>query len=151
MFTKQQFLEYFSLFFSGLLLLVIGASITLTPDTFFAMNGIELHESISLKSELRAPAGFLLVTGVLLISALWSKSLRSTALLIASLVYLSYGAARLIGIAVDGIPAQGLIEATVIELVAGSLCLWSYWGRVSASSPVSSLEQAEPEDVMLTR
>lgn len=126
MFTKQQFLEFSALFFSGLLLLFIGVSITLTPDAFFAMNEIYLQHNASLKSELRAPAGFLLITGLIMIGALWRKSLRPIALLIASLLYLCYGVARIIGMAFDGLPSQGLIEATVIELILGGLCWWAY-------------------------
>lgn len=129
MFTRQQFLEFFVLASAGLLLSSIGMSITLSPESFYAVSGIDIGQSASLRSELRAPAVFLFMIGLMMMAALWLKQLRANVLLLAALLFLSYAVARMIGMASDGIPSQTLVEATVIEWVAGVLCAWAYAGH----------------------
>jgi low temperature requirement protein LtrA len=111
------------LFVSGALLTVIGASILTAPVDFFAANDIELGTSVSLLNELKAPAGLLLAAGVFMISAIFIHNRTDGAMWLAALIYLSYAAARLLSMAVDGAPATGLIQAAALEGVLGLACL----------------------------
>jgi uncharacterized protein DUF4345 len=129
---------------SGLLAAAIGAAVTLTPLAFAASNGIQLSTDPSLLSEVRAPGGALLACGLLILAGAAVRELRFSASLIAAAVYLPYGLARLVSLLIDGVPAEGLLAATAIELVIGALALIA----VRESRPTlsaSRLTRKEPE------
>ncbi|MEM9293581.1 MAG: DUF4345 domain-containing protein [Acidobacteriota bacterium] len=107
------------LFLSGLLLLGIGASILLVPHAFFATNGITLGASSgdpNLLSEIRAPGGLLTASALLILLGAFRSRWSSQALALSVLVYGSFGLARALAIALDGMPAGGILAAMVIEL-----------------------------------
>ncbi len=107
------------------MLSVIGAAILLVPHSFFAESGVTLGRDPSLLSEIRAPGGLLLASGVVvLLGAVW-RSIRRRALMLAAIVYGSFGVSRLLSIAIDGMPSESLFGATGIELLLAALCLLS--------------------------
>lgn len=108
---------------AGLLLLAIGAAVTIDPVAFAAANGVSLPDVPSVLSEYRAPGGMLLASAVLILVSVVRTTMLRTGLALAALVYGSYGAARLVGIVTDGMPSAALAQATGIELLMGSLCL----------------------------
>ncbi|MEM9533517.1 MAG: DUF4345 family protein, partial [Pseudomonadota bacterium] len=75
---------------AGGLLVVVGGYILASPDAFFQSNGIELGGNVSLTNEMKAPAGFLVMAGGMMLASLWRSSMMSAALGLGSLVYLSY-------------------------------------------------------------
>ena len=111
------------LLLSGLSLLAIGGGILLAPHALHANNGIVLGNDPSLLSEIRAPGGLLTVSSILILTGLFRRSLRSLATLLTVLVYGSFGLARLLSVAVDGTPSNGLVGATAIELIVAALGL----------------------------
>ena len=72
---------------------------------------------MSLLSELKAPAGLLVITGSLMIVGSARSRLAKAALTLGGLVYGSYGLSRIFSLILDGWPSQALIIATAIELV----------------------------------
>ncbi len=113
----------FLLVIAGLILLSVALPITFTPHSFYASSGIELSNDINLLNELRAAAGLLISAGILIIAGAFVKPLFYTANMLAALIYLSYGSARILSIIFDGLPNNNLIAATLIELVMGLACL----------------------------
>ncbi len=111
------------LLIAGSLLILIAAFITTSPVAFYASNEIELGANVSLLNELKAPAGFLLVAGIFMVVAVFIRSLATTAMLLGAMIYLSYAAARFISVGVDGLPAEGLVQAAALEAVIGAACL----------------------------
>lgn len=114
------------LFISGLIAASIGAAILLTPTTFYASNGIDLTGNISLLNEIRASGGALLAAGILIISGSFMHRLTFTALVVASMLYLSYGLSRILSFGIDGIPSEGLVQAAVLEVIIGAICVWAF-------------------------
>ena len=108
---------------SGLLLLFIGGGILLVPHAFHAGNGIALGADPSLLSEVRAPGGLLVASALFLICGSFKAALRLDALRLAVMVYGSFGLARLVALAVDGVPSAGLLGSTAIELIVAALGL----------------------------
>ena len=108
---------------AGALLLIIGGFLLLEPHAFFAENGVTLGDDPNLMSEIRAPAGLLIVSGTLMVLGAFVQSLASVGLGLAAMVYGSYGASRLVSIGLDGLPSQGILWATGLELVIGGLAL----------------------------
>ena len=78
------------LLMAGALLSLVGVMILATPIDFYAANSIELDSNVSLLNELKAPAGFLLVAGGFIISAVFIRSMINMAILLATMIYLSY-------------------------------------------------------------
>ena len=108
---------------SGAILLAVGIGVLFQPHAFFASNGATLTGEPSLMSEVRAPGGMLLVSGiVVLVGAVWA-SVSWYGLALSALVYGTFGIARLVSMAFDGMPSDALVAATGVELVLGLLSL----------------------------
>lgn len=107
---------------AGLVLVAIGSGTLFVPVSFHSANGIDLGGSASLLSETRAAGGVLLAIGVLVMLGAFLARLSFAAAAIGALVYLAYGLARLLSLALDGRPAGILVLATVLELLLGIAC-----------------------------
>lgn len=113
------------LFISGLILTGTGGAILFMPVAFYAINGIELAGNISLLNEIRAPGSALLVSGLLIMSGAFVAKLTFTSAVVSTLVYLSYGLSRILSMAIDGMPAEGLVQAAFLEIVIGLVCVFA--------------------------
>lgn len=113
------------LFISGLIAIGVGAGILFMPVSFYAADGIDLGGNVSLLNEVRASGGGILAVGVLVLMGAFVAKLAFTSIVISMVMYLSYGISRIQSMAIDGIPAEGLVMATVLELVVGSICVFA--------------------------
>ena len=102
---------------SGLLLLAIGATILAAPHAFHGSNGIALGDNPNLLSEIRAPGGLLAASGVIILVGGFRPLLRSQAVQLTTLVYGSFGLARIVAMALDGMPSSSIVGAAVVEVV----------------------------------
>ena len=117
---------------TGGIAIAIGGLILRSPAEFYALNQIDIGGNVNLLSEIRAPAGALFSSGVLIFIGAFVSQLTFTSIVLATLVYLSYGLSRLLGMAIDGIPVASLVWSDGIEIVLGLsclFCLWFYWPR----------------------
>ena len=120
---KFSLIQNLLLLVAGTLLVLVAAMIMTSPIDFYASNSIDLGSNVSLLNELKAPAGFLLAAGLFIISAIFVRGLGDSALILATMVYLSYAAARFASMVFDGVPAAGLVQAAALESVVGLACL----------------------------
>ncbi|HZX24877.1 MAG TPA: DUF4345 domain-containing protein [Woeseiaceae bacterium] len=109
--------------FSGLVAVAIAATILAAPQAFYGSYGIEVVGNATLVNELKAPAGTLLIAGLLMFAGVFRASFAVVSLVTATAVYLSYGLSRVLSIVVDGIPHSGIVSAAGIEIVIGVICL----------------------------
>lgn len=107
---------------TGLIGVGFGAMLTFAPATLHASYGISYDPNPSLMSELRAPGAVLLTMSAFILAGLFRPALTGVSLAIGAGVFLSWGVARLLSIAMDGVPDSGLIIAGVAELVLGGAC-----------------------------
>jgi hypothetical protein len=121
--TKPATAQRILLGMAGSLLILVATRILATPVAFFGSNAIDLGSNVSLINELKAPAGLLLASGVFMVGAAFNRARADTATWLASLIYLSYAASRLVSMAVDGVPAAGLVQAMALEAAIGLACL----------------------------
>lgn len=112
---------------AGGIAIAIGTLILRSPAAFYASNHIDIAGNINLLSEIRAPAGFLLTSGLVITAGAFVAPLTFTSTLLATLLYLSYGLSRLMGMAIDGVPVESLVQADEIELGLGLICLICLW------------------------
>ncbi|MFT5822231.1 MAG: hypothetical protein ACI8ZM_003487 [Crocinitomix sp.] len=107
------------LFISGLLLTIIGGAILFMPIEFFARSGVVLDNDVSLLNNVRSSGGIVMASGILILLGSFVKRLAFTSTVISTLIFLSWGISRAIAMAIDGIPADALIKATIVEIVIG--------------------------------
>ncbi|MEM7334330.1 MAG: DUF4345 domain-containing protein [Chloroflexota bacterium] len=107
------------LFVSGLILSFIGSATLFAPVDFLGTSGIDLGGQVNLLSEIRAPGAALLASGVVIILGVFIQKLTYTSTVLSILIFLSYGIGRVISIASDGLPAQEIVAATVVEIIIG--------------------------------
>lgn len=107
------------LFISGLIATGVGGAILFMPAVFYATYGIELGGGNSLLNEIRAPGGALLASGIFIMLGAFVAKLTFTSAVVSTLLYLPYGLSRVLSMAIDGMPAEGLVQAAVLEIVIG--------------------------------
>lgn len=127
---------------SGLLAAGVAATTLIAPRAFHAFYGIEIGTEVNLSNELKAPAGVLLVTGLLALAAVFRIGLANLALGTGAGVFLSYGISRLFSMATDGAPDSALVLAAVIELATGAACLIRL-GQIRRAATSSTVHHQE--------
>ncbi|MCP2669916.1 DUF4345 domain-containing protein [Maricaulaceae bacterium EIL42A08] len=105
---------------SGTVLASIGGALLVSPADFLAMSHVFIENDPGLLSELTAPSGVLILTGMLMIAGALKQRLANLALLTGAIVYGSYGLGRLISMVLHGLPSESLIIATVIEFAVAA-------------------------------
>ena len=111
------------LFGSGMVAVAIAVAILFAPAAFYAGYGIDVSGDATLANELKAPAGALLVAGLVMFAGVFRRELAVVSLTTAAVIYLSYGLSRVTSIAIDGMPHSGMLSAAGVELVIGAICL----------------------------
>ncbi len=107
------------LLLSGILLVGIGFATTFMPIEFSARNEIDLGGNIGLLNDTRAAGAGLLGAGIIIMLGAFIRKLAFTSLVVSILIYLSYAFGRIVGIVADGMPVDGLVKATAVEVVLG--------------------------------
>ncbi len=108
------------LFFSGLIATGIGAVTLFAPVEGFGKLGIDLGGQINLLSFIRAAGGaFVATSGIVIILGVFVPKLTFTSTMIATLMFLSFGIARIFSVAIDGMPADVIVAAIVLEMIIG--------------------------------
>ena len=111
-----------TLIISGFIGVYIGVEILFFPISFYATSGIDLGSNVSLLNEIRAPGGALLLSSVLIIMGAFVPRLTFTSIILATLLYLSYGLSRILSMVIDGRPAEILIYVSALEIAIGLAC-----------------------------
>ena len=109
------------LFGSGALLVLIGSALMFSPKAFLETSHVFIDHDPGLMSELSAPSGLLIITGALMILGAFKVRFANLGLSVGAIVYASYGLGRLISMALNGMPSESLVAATVIELGIAAL------------------------------
>jgi len=111
------------LIISGLLLTFIGGATLFAPVAMKGGTGIDIAKNISVLNDVRASSALILVIALLTLLSTFYKKLTFTTTLTSFLLFLSLGLGRVISILIDGIPVDGLVKATGLELVLGTVGL----------------------------
>ena len=128
---------------AGFLLLVIGGAILLAPHAFHGGNGVALGDNPNLLSEIRAPGGLLASSGIVILIGAFRTQWRLRSVQLTTLIYGSFGVARLVSMALDGVPSASIVGATLLELIValvGLVMLWQWRPASAAVTAPSPLE-----------
>jgi len=121
---------------SGVILLLVGSAILFFPQAMYSSNGVMLGDEPNLLSEIRAPGGMLIGSALVMLLGVIRKNLTRQALILAALLYGSYGVSRLLSMLFDGVPSTSLVWAALLELIIAALCVVSIL-RFSQSQEVN--------------
>lgn len=122
------------LFVTGLIGVGIGGAILFVPAEFHATSGIVIGSNENLLSEMRAAGGALLACALIVLAGAFFSRLTFTALILSTVLYLSYGVSRLVGMAIDGLPSTNLMVVTAFELGVGLVCAFALATRKPSAS-----------------
>ena len=111
----------------GLLLTVLGLWRLLAPISFFENSGLILINDAGLLNEARGTGGCVAGFGLLIFLGAFIQKLSYTSTIAAIVLFLSFGIARLIGIALDGNPGEELIQGMIMEFVFGLLGVFAFF------------------------
>ena len=126
------------LLISGLMILAAGAFTLFNPVGFTARNGIDLGEQISLFNDIRGMGGLMVGSGLIILLGVFHAGMRFTSAVVAAVIFLTFALARVLSIIVDGVPAENLVRATIVELVVGLAAAFGLW---KYRAPQEHLEQ----------
>ncbi|TGM58256.1 DUF4345 domain-containing protein [Leptospira vanthielii] len=118
----------------GILLISIGGTILFIPEILFEMNMIHLNKNPNLLSEIRAPGGVFILSGIALFLSFYITQIVKASLTSAGILLVGYGISRFFSILLDGLPAYSLLLAMTVELVLGVFCLYLTKKEIMRSS-----------------
>ncbi|WP_152543010.1 DUF4345 domain-containing protein [Sulfitobacter mediterraneus] len=119
---KTQTLTKIALAVSGVIATGVGVGVLFAPHAFHAAAGIMLGKDVNLLNELRSSGGMVLVSGLFILLGAIRAKVAFLALVVSSVLYLSYGLSRVVSLAADGIPSGSMLQILVLELVIGGIC-----------------------------
>lgn len=108
---------------SGLIGIAIGGALLLVPVELQASAGVILGDNINLLSDTRAAGGTIFAAGCVIALGIIVPKMAHTSLVISSLIYVSYGVSRGLGIIIDGMPDNALVAAAGVEATLGMMGL----------------------------
>jgi hypothetical protein len=97
------------------------------PAGFYTFSGLELPDDAGLLSEVRGAGGIIMVSGLVVGLGAFRHAWSRISVVLAALVFLSLGLARLLGIAIDGSPGAEVLQGMAFELVFGGLALVGFF------------------------
>ena len=115
------------LFVLGLILIVLGSWRLLDPVNFFANSGSVLDSDIGLLNEVRGSDGVVAGFGLLIVLGAFIEKLTYTSTLVSIVLFLSYGTARLIGVAMDGYPGEEIVRGIIFEFIFGLIAVFALY------------------------
>ena len=123
---------------AGFIGFAIGGALLFVPAEFQATAGIVLGDDVNLLSDTRAAGGTLFVAGLVIALGVFTPRMVHTSLVLSGLIYLSYGASRVLGLMLDGMPQSSLVAAMVVEIIIGvmGLVLLRAWHKSQMKSPL---------------
>ncbi len=111
------------LFIAGLILTAIGSLTTFNPIAIKANEGIDIAGNSSALNDVRSFGVLLLAFAFFSFLGSFKNALRKSAAITIPLLFLSLGIGRLLSILLDGMPSDGMVKATGLEIILGILGL----------------------------
>lgn len=109
------------LFICGLIFIIAGSVALFAPVGFTARNGINITGNLSLFNDYRGMGGLLFGAGIIIMLGVIHARMAFTSTVVAAVVYMTFSLSRILSVLLDGVPADGLVKATVAETILGLL------------------------------
>ena len=113
------------LFICGALILIPGLIALFNPVGFTARNGVDIMGNISMLNDYRGMGGMLLGSGIIILLGVLHHRMAFTSTVVAIVMFLTLALGRFVSIILDGMPADGLFKATVVEAILGFVAIFA--------------------------
>ena len=113
------------LFICGALILIPGLIALFNPVGFTARNGVDIIGNISMLNDYRGMGGMLLGSGIIILLGVLHHRMAFTSTVVAIVMFLTLALGRFVSIILDGMPADGLFKATVVEAILGFVAIFA--------------------------
>lgn len=113
------------LFVCGLIVSIAGSFALLGPEGFTARNGIDISRQISLLNDYRAFGSLMLGSGLIILLGVIHSRMAFTSTVVAVVMYGIMTIGRVLSIVIDGLPAESLIKATVLEGILAAVAIFA--------------------------
>lgn len=105
----------------GLMLTAIGGMVLFNPIDFKLSGGIDIGTDVNMLNDVRAGGALLMGSGITVLLGVFIAAMRFTSAFVAIMAFLTVGIGRAISIVADGMPADSLVKATVVEFVVAAI------------------------------
>ncbi len=105
--------------------LLAGSFSAFNPLQYVARNGIDIAGQLTLLNDYRGSGAVLIGAGIIMFLGIIHERMRFTSIVVMSVLYTTFALGRIISIIVDGIPMEGLVKATVVELIIGLVAIFA--------------------------
>ena len=113
------------LFVCGFIIALAGIVALSSPAYFTARNGIDITGNLSLFNDYRSMGGLLLGTGIITLLGVIHSRMTFTSTVVAAVMYSTFSFGRILSIVLDGMPAEGIVKATVVETVLALVAIFA--------------------------
>ena len=110
-----------SLVLSGLIATAVGFGVLFIPHAFHASSGIAIGNDVNLLNEIRSPGGMVLISGLFILIGAFRAKATFFALVVSTVLYLSFGLSRIVSLVSDGAPNNAMLQILALELCIGAL------------------------------
>ncbi len=105
--------------------LLSGSFAVFNPLQYVARNGIDIAGQLTLLNDYRGSGAVLIGAGIIMFLGIIHERMRFTSIVVMSVLYSTFALGRIISIIADGLPVEGLVKATVVELIIGLVAIFA--------------------------
>ncbi len=105
--------------------LLAGSFAAFNPLQYVARNGIDIAGQLTLLNDYRGSGAVLIGAGIIMFLGIIHERMRFTSIVVMSVLYTTFALGRIISIIADGLPVEGLVKATVVELIIGLVAIFA--------------------------
>ncbi len=105
--------------------LLAGSFAAFNPLQYVARNGIDIAGQLTLLNDYRGSGAVLIGAGIIMFLGIIHERMRFTSIVVMSVLYSTLALGRIISIIADGLPVEGLVKATVVELIIGLVAIFA--------------------------
>jgi hypothetical protein len=97
------------------------------PVGYFALHEIKLGNDVNMLNEARAAGGMVVASALVIMLGAFLPAMVFTSTVFSVVVFLSFGFARLYGIAADGVLGEIILQGVFFEFVFGSVSVFALY------------------------
>ncbi len=105
--------------------LLAGSFAAFNPLQYVARNGIDIVGQLTLLNDYRGSGAVLIGAGIIMFLGIIHERMRFTSIVVMSVLYTTFALGRIISIIADGLPVEGLVKATIVELIIGLVAIFA--------------------------
>ncbi len=105
--------------------LLAGWFASFNPLGFVARNGADIAGELTLLNDYRGFGAVLIGAGIIMVLGIIHERMRFTSIVVMAVLYTTFALGRTVSIITDGSPVEGIIKATVVELLVGLVAIFA--------------------------